>query len=172
MATSPLRTTLRGKLLGLNTRKSTKVELEIDGEKMTLEVREPTVADQKAILASGGLGMADVMAAGGDASRIKIADPIKLFIECCLRCTFIPETGELMFVPEDLADFENRPSSDGTGWISKIAGEVLRLMNAGAVEKKAQTLETIPNDSSSSESPKPPDAGTSTTSPSESLSPS
>jgi hypothetical protein len=168
MAQSPLRAKLRGKLLGLNNRRSLKIEVEIDSEKLNVEVREPTVADQKAILEAGGIGMAEVMAAGGDAARIKLQDPIKLFIECCLRCAYVAETGEPLFVPEDITDFENRPASDGTGWISTIAGKVLQLMNRDASEKKASSSPATANGSSSSELQRPPDSGTSMASPQES----
>jgi hypothetical protein len=177
---TPIKKTLRGRFLGRNARRIELLTLDIDGEEVIVEVREPTVADREAIFEAGGSSLAQTAAAhkAGVEETAIFTHPIDMFIECCLRCTFVPGTGEQLFVEADRDEFHNRPQADANAWMSRIGGAVMRLMGNAVIEKKdhsspsSPALATTDTASSSTESPKPQTSGTSMASPSESSPPS
>jgi hypothetical protein len=169
MPESELRKKIRGLTLGLNTRRVARVTFDrtVDGrtEAVTVEVREPTIEDQIAIWAAGGIDFAKA----SETSMATVSTPFAMFVETALRCTYIPLTGERAFDEIDRADLMSRPSSDagGEGWIMKIGKAAMALLGEDAAKKNSATIQT-----SSSSTPSLSSADAPTSTPSETASPS
>jgi hypothetical protein len=114
---------LRQKLLGAKAVfKQTRLEIEIEGEKLTVIVREPSMSDRSAMFKAAGVKPK----AGGQS---EIGDASLLQVWAVIICTY-NEAGERVFNKDDADALLQYP--DG-GFVSKIGSAVSNFM-AGAAE--------------------------------------
>jgi hypothetical protein len=119
------RAAFRAKTLGAGKkfRKET-LELEINDEKLLVEVRQPSVEDRSAIL----------LASGGVDENGQPRNIAGLQIAAVIACTFLPD-GAKVFEEADREVLMGMPAG---GWLDELATTAIGLMNVdqGAAAKK------------------------------------
>lgn len=110
---------LRQRLLGAKTDKRTQtITLDVDGERMVVEVREMSFARSNSIHEEC---MKTVRGPQGQELRISLN---KLRLAQVVECTYDPETGERVFRGADRGTLAELPSNSWLAKLTKAVGEV------------------------------------------------